>query len=155
MAGLPPTASGQVDDICREFGVMPSLDMPWAQVPYLFGTITLIGFDPALKPKVTVVFADRDNPSKRITLSKTGNYCFKRAGSGGSIVIEVDGIEVARRTLASFGAAQQREDFDIYPNSATATAPPGTLSAKFSQPTSIRERRRPSVRKSVTQHSAT
>lgn len=134
LVSAPVTAHAQVDDICREFGVMPSLDMPWAQVPYLYGKITLNGFDPALRPKVSVVFSDRDNPSKRITLSKSGNYCFKRTGSGGGLVIEVDGIEVARRTLPSFGGAQQREDFDIYPNASQGTAPVGTVSAKFSHP---------------------
>jgi tetratricopeptide (TPR) repeat protein len=128
------TANAQVDDICREFGVIPSLDMPWAQVPYLYGKVSLHGFDPSKQPRVTVIFADRDNPSKRITLSRTGSYCFKRAASGGSIVIEVDGIEVARRTLPSFGAAQQREDFDIYPTGPTGAARPGTVSAKFAHP---------------------
>src|SRR5215207_5239098 len=116
IAVLPTVALTQADDMCREFGVMPSLDKPWAQIPYLFGTVQLHGFDPSLKPKVAVVFSDRDNPSKRITLSRSGNYCFKRtASAGGTLLIEVDGIEVARRTLASYGAAQQREDFDVYP----------------------------------------
>jgi tetratricopeptide (TPR) repeat protein len=132
---LVQSGRAQVDDICREFGVIPSLDMPWAQVPYLYGRVTLNRFDESLKPKVSVIFSDRDNPSKKITLSKSGNYCFKRSsGSGGSLVIEIDGIEVARRTLASFGAAQQREDFDIYPNSAQSASAPGAISAKFSHP---------------------
>jgi tetratricopeptide (TPR) repeat protein len=48
-------------------------------------------------------------------------------------VIEIEGVEVARRPLPSFGAAQQREDFDIYP-SGRATAPPGTVSAKLAYP---------------------
>ena len=130
----PAVVRAQVDDICREFGVIPSLDMPWSQIPYLYGKIMLHGFDPGSKPRVTVIFADRDNPSKKISLSKTGSYCFKRAGSGGSIVIEVDGIEITRRSLPSFGAAQHREDFDIYPNSSANSAPPGTVSAKFSHP---------------------
>ena len=131
---FPTLVRAQVDDICREFGVIPSLDMPWAQVPYLYGKIVLHGFDPAAKPKITVIFSDRDNPSKRISVSQTGAYCFKRSGGGGSLVVEVDGVEVARRTLPTFGGAQQREDFDIYPNSPTQTVPPGTISAKFSHP---------------------
>lgn len=131
---VPVVVKAQVDEICREFGVIPSLDMPWAQIPYLYGKVALHGFDPALRPKVSVVFSDRDNPSKRITLSKSGSYCFKRTGSGGGLVIEVDGIEVARRTLPSFGGAQLREDFDIYPDASQGIAPPGTVSAKFSHP---------------------
>ena len=130
----PGTLQAQVDDICREFGVMPSLDNPWSQVPYIYGRVILSGFDSAANPKVTVVFSDRDNPSKKITVSKTGNYCFKRTGSGATLVIEVDGIEVARRSVATFGSAQQREDFDIYPNKSPDTAAPGTVSAKFAHP---------------------
>lgn len=128
------TARGQVDDICREYGIMPSLDSPFAQVPYLYGRVVLNGFDAAAKPKVTVAFSDRDNPAKRITLSKTGNFCFRRSGGGGNIVIEVDGVEVARRSLPSLGAAQQREDFEIYPTSGQTGTPPGTVSAKFPYP---------------------
>ena len=131
-----PVAQAQVDEICREFGVFPSLDKPMAQVPYLFGKVQLIGFDATSKPKVTVVFSDRDNPSRRMSLSKTGNFCFKRGGGGGTIAIEVDGIEVARRSIPSFGAAQQREDFDIYPPTSPASSAPGTVSAKFSHPRS-------------------
>ena len=134
LAAFPAVVRSQVDDICREFGVIPSLDMPWAQVPYVYGKIVLNGFDSTAKPKVTVILSDRVNPSKKITLSKSGSYCFKRGGSGGDIVIELDGIEVARRTLSTFGAAQQREDFDIYPNGTHQSAPPGTISAKFSHP---------------------
>lgn len=114
---------------------MPSLDMPWAQIPYVYGRVMLNGFDLSTNPKVTVVFSDRDNPSKKISISKTGNFCFRRSsGTGGSIVVEVNGIEVSRRTLASFGGAQQREDFDIYPNSSQLPNPPGTVSAKFIHP---------------------
>ena len=133
-AAFPAVVRPQVDDICREFGVIPSLDMPWAQVPYVYGKVVLNGFDLAANPRVTVVFADRDNPSKKITLSKTGNYCFRRTASGGSLVIELNGIEVARRSLPSFGGAQQREDFDIYSDSSQQSAPPGAISAKLTHP---------------------
>jgi Flp pilus assembly protein TadD len=132
--GFSNTANGQVDDICREYGIMPSLDSPFAQVPYLYGKVVLNGFDAAAKRKVTVAFSDRDNPAKRITLSKTGNFCFRRSGAGGSIVVEVDGVEVARRMLPGFGAAQQREDFEIYPSSGQIGSSPATVSAKFPYP---------------------
>ena len=128
------SAVSQVDDICHEFGVIPSLDMPWAQVPYLYGKVVLVGFDTGSKAKVTVVFSDRDNPSKKITLSKTGHYCFKRGGSGGTIVVEVDGIEAARRTVPSVGGAQIREDFEIYATTAQTQPPPASISAKFTRP---------------------
>ncbi|HEX6127197.1 MAG TPA: tetratricopeptide repeat protein [Pyrinomonadaceae bacterium] len=128
------TANAQVDDICREFGIIPSLDKPWEQVPYLYGRVVLNGFDPASKPRVTVILSDRNNASNRITVSKTGNYCYRRTGSGGSLLIEVDGVEVARRTIPSFASGQHREDFDIYPDGSQHAAPPGTVSAKFSHP---------------------
>ncbi len=129
---LPLSVRAQVDDICREFGVIPSLDLPWAQVPYVYGKVVLSGFDSGAKPRVTVIFSDRDNPSRRLSLSKTGSYCFKRSGSGGTLTIEVDGIEITRRSLPSFGGAQQREDFDVYANTDQRSVPPGTISGKFS-----------------------
>jgi predicted Zn-dependent protease len=49
-------------------------------------------------------------------------------------MIEVDGVEITRRSLPSFGGAQHREDFDIYANTAQQSVPPGTISAKFSHP---------------------
>lgn len=134
LALLPLSVRAQVDDICREFGVIPSLDLPWAQVPYVYGKVVLNGFDPTAKLRITVIFSDRDNPSRRLSISKSGSYCFKRSGSGGSLVVEVDGVEITRRSLASFGGAQQREDFDIYANVSQQAAPPGTISARFSHP---------------------
>jgi predicted Zn-dependent protease len=129
------TAAAQADDMCREFGVTPSFDNPTAQVPYLYGRVVLKGFDPGSKPRVTVVFADAGNPSKRINLGSTGGtYCFRRSGGGGSVTVEIDGVEAARRTLPGFGAAQQREDFEVYPSLTQAIQPPGTVSAKFPYP---------------------
>ena len=129
-------AQAQADEFCGEFGVMPSLDSPFAAVPYVFGRISLKGYNAGDKfPSVTIVLVDRQQTEKRITVDKSGKYCFKRTGgSGGTLLVEVDGVEAARRPVPSFSAAQVREDFEIFPQHLQKTAPPATVSAKFSHP---------------------
>ncbi len=127
----------QVDDICGEFGVSPLLDAPRANLPYVYGRVTFKGLDPAGKfPKVTVVLIDREQSANRLTTDKTGNYCFRRRSGtvGGTLLVEVNGIEATRRALPSFGPAQQREDFEIYVGGSNTLAPPGVLSTKFFHP---------------------
>lgn len=128
--------AAQADDFCAEFGVTPSLNSPFAQIPYVYGRISLKGLDGAAKwPRVTVTLVDRDQTEKRVTVEKKGNYCFRRSGnSPGTLIIEIEGIEAARRSLASFGATQQREDFEVYPGNTPSIAAPGTVSARFSHP---------------------
>ena len=126
---------GQIDDICREAGVVPSLDSPFAPVPYIYGRVSVKGADPAKPLKVTVIFSDREQNEIRWTVGKSGNYCFKRNNSsGGNLVIEVNGAEATRKTLPSFGPNQQREDFEISPPELSKVAAPGTVSAKFTRP---------------------
>ena len=130
------TVIGQVDDFCAESGFTPSLDSPFARVPYVYGRITLKGFDPSKKlPNVTISFADRQQPISRFTISKTGNYCFKTSGGGGgTLIIEINGIEATRRSLPSLGATQQREDFEIFATDTQKSTTPGVVSAKFFHP---------------------
>src|SRR5437879_281229 len=60
-------ASAQVDEICGEAGFAPSLDSPFAHVPYVFGRVVLKGFDSGAKlPKVAVTLTDPQQPSKRL-----------------------------------------------------------------------------------------
>lgn len=130
-------ANGQVDDICGEAGLNPSLDSPFAHVPYVFGRIFLKGYEAGAKlPSVTIIFEDGQQSTTRLAVGKSGNYCFKRKTSSGTgtLIIEVNGIEAARRTLTSFGSAQQREDFEIYSTQSQKAPPPGVVSAKFSHP---------------------
>ncbi|HEY8560791.1 MAG TPA: tetratricopeptide repeat protein [Pyrinomonadaceae bacterium] len=128
-------ARAQIDDICAESGLLPSLESPFARVPYVFGKVTLRGFDPGAKfPKVTVTLTDSSSSPERRTINKSGNYCFKRRAGVGTLTVDVDGVQAAQRTLSSFGPAQQREDFEIYaPQTGNQTAP-GVISAKFSHP---------------------
>lgn len=132
---LMTPAYGQVDDICREFGINPSLDSPFAAVPYIFGRVTVKGGDANAKPpRITVVLVDPQQTQKRLTVEKSGNYCFRRStNSSGTLVVDVDGNEVARRAFGSFGPAQQREDFEVTMSGQPPTAP-GTVSAKFAHP---------------------
>jgi Flp pilus assembly protein TadD len=135
LLALATFVSAQVDDICREFGVMPSMDSPFIHVPYVYGRITVRGLDPGAKfPSVTVYLLDSGNAGRRrLTVERSGNYCFRRSGGGETLVVEVNGVESTRRSL-TIGAAQQREDFEVFVHAAQQTAAPGTVSAKFSYP---------------------
>jgi hypothetical protein len=42
-------AKAQVDEICGETGVNPSLDLPFVHVPFVYGKISLRGFDTSAK----------------------------------------------------------------------------------------------------------
>lgn len=131
---LAGSGLGQADDMCREFGTVPSLDSPFAQVPYVFGRVTITGVEAGRKPpKVTIALVTAQNSHNRITIEASGNYCFRRSGSGGTLIIEIDGVETARRSLPGLGPAQQREDFEIQA-AGISRVPPAVLSAKFSHP---------------------
>jgi tetratricopeptide (TPR) repeat protein len=106
-------------------------------VPYVYGKITLRGFDPAAKfPKVTIIFSDGGQTANRYSVGRSGSYCFRRSGGSGTLVVEVNGIEVARRTLTSFGSSQQREDFEIDATGPQRLTPATVIStnSKFSRP---------------------
>ncbi len=129
-------AIGQIDDFCREAGVLPGLDLPRERVPYVYGKVTLLGLPTGGKvPRITVILNDTQQISNKQRLDRTGNYCFRRAGTGGgSLTIAVDGLEVARRSLPVSGPAQQREDFEVYANPTQREVPPAAISAKFVHP---------------------
>lgn len=128
--------NAQVDDICAEAGYTPSMDSPFAQVPYIYGKINLKGFDSKAKPpKVTITLLDSQQATERWTLNESGTYCFKpKSRGGGTLIIEVDGVEATRRSLPAFGSSQQREDFEINSPNSPKSAPPGVISAKFNHP---------------------
>lgn len=126
----------QVDDICREFGFMATLDGPRLSAPYLFGRINVNAPETGKNaPKVTITYTSRGNSPERLTVGRTGNYCFQMStGSGGILIVEVDGVEMARRQIATVAPAQQREDFDIVVQRDKALAAPGVVSSKYSRP---------------------
>src|SRR5689334_7750782 len=111
MAAAPVKA--QVDDVCSTTGNTPSLDSPFAHVPYVFGRVQIKGLDPAAKsPSIVVILGDTGGTPLRWNVDKSGNYCFKRNASGGTLIVEVNGLEAGRRPLPPFGSSQQREDFE-------------------------------------------
>lgn len=133
---LACNVNAQVDQICSESGLIPSLDSAFAHVPYVYGRVSLKGFDPGAKfPNVTIVLVDNQSTS-RLSVGKSGNYCFKLKSSitAGTLFVEVNGIEAGRRSLSSFGSIQQREDFEIFATQLQKTVPPAAVSAKFFHP---------------------
>jgi len=125
------SAFGQIDDICREFGAVPSLDAPKLQAPFVYGKITVKGVTPGTKPpRITITYSDANQPSVRQSLNGSGNYCFKRTGGDGVLVLEVAGTEYARKTIPGFGQPQQREDFEISADR-SPTSVPNVVSARF------------------------
>jgi len=126
-------SSAQVDEICREFGAVPSLEAPKLQAPFVFGKIKVSGVAPDAKlPKITIAFSDARQPLVRQTLEGSGNYCFKRTGGDGILVIHVGSSEFVRKTIPAFGPPQQREDFEIHADDSKGSGQPGILSARFS-----------------------
>ncbi len=128
-------ASAQVDEFCTEFGAMPTLESARLSTPYVYGRVTYRTPDATNKlPKITVIYLEREQAAKRLTVSERGTYCFRRSGGagGGTLLIDIDGVEVARRGVSGFGTAQIREDFDIAPNNTSAS--PAVVSAKFPYP---------------------
>lgn len=125
--------AAQADEICGETG-----NVPWLNSSYVYGKISLNGFDPAEKlPKITVILYDRRMSETRVTIDRSGNYCFRDVnGSGGFLVVEVEGLEVARRSLPTGGPPQFRQDFEVQPVHPGKQRPPSAISAKNNYPRS-------------------
>ncbi len=131
----------QADDMCREFGETPSRESGRDNrlVPFVYGRVVLKGSRPEGKPpRITAIYSDSLQPATRQIIGRTGNYCFQKRGTGGTLVIEVDGVEVARKSVFDVTNTRQREDFDIYPPGSRAGAQPGVVNAKFARPSNER-----------------
>src|SRR5688500_369651 len=84
--------NAQIDEVCGETGAVP-----WLTTSFVYGKVGLNGFDMRKLPKITVVLYDRSQNRHSYTIDRKGNYCFSGVnGSGGYLVIEVEGIEVGR-----------------------------------------------------------
>ncbi|MBK9153040.1 MAG: tetratricopeptide repeat protein [Chloracidobacterium sp.] len=126
----------QVDDICREFGFIATLEGPRLSAPFIFGRINVKAYEPRDKfPKINITYQNRGSSPERLTVGRSGNYCFKMGtGSGGILIVEVDGVEVARRQVATLAPAQQREDFDVLIDREERSAAPGVVPSKPQRP---------------------
>jgi len=123
-------APAQVDDFCSEAGIITSFDSPFAHVPYVYGRIVVKGVPAGEKfPRVSIEMEEAGQSPEKLLISKTGNYCFKRRSGGGNLIVTLNGVEAARRTLPAGGASQDREDFEI--SAEQRSVPPSTISAKF------------------------
>lgn len=126
----------QADDICREFGETPTreVDRINRQAPYIYGRIILKGLAPNAKlPRIIVVYTDSRQPALRQLISRSGNYCFRRQGTGGIIMIEVEGLEATRKNVSDIGEPRQREDFELFVPQIDKDASPGVVSTKFTR----------------------
>ena len=134
------TAAAQSGDICREFGEFPNRDLAdnGRLASFVFGRVVLLGLDPsAERPQITAQYTDTGQPGARQRIGKSGNYCFRRYGSGGTVVIEVNGLESARRSIPEGSGTQQREDFEIDIARRNRTSAPGVVSAKQPNPKTV------------------
>ncbi len=133
---LCPLVDGQVDEMCSEFGFIATLDGPRLSAPFVFGRINIKANEQRAKfPKVTITYQNRGSSPERLTVGETGNYCFKvTSGAGGFLVVEVDGVEMARRQIATLAPAQQREDFEVFIDRDKPLAAPGVVSSKYDRP---------------------
>src|SRR5262245_24317912 len=96
-------AKGQADDVWRELGERPTPELSGRDrlASYVYGQIVVTGIRSDVKaPRVTVIYSDSLKPASRQVITKSGNYCFKKIGGGGMIVVDVDGSEVARRAVS-------------------------------------------------------
>lgn len=84
--------------------------------------------------RITAIYSDSVQPATRQIIGRSGNYRFQKLGSGGTLVIEVDGVEVARKSVFDSTNTKQREDFDIYPPGSPEIVKPGVLNANFARP---------------------
>lgn len=129
MAVVPVAAPAQLDEICGETG-----GTVWLNSPFVFGRVSLNGFDRGARlPKITVTVLDRQRREHRYTIGRTGNYCFRELdASGGTVIVDIEGVEVERRSLPSIGPKQFRHDFAVYATRReNPLAPPGTISLKY------------------------
>ena len=114
-------------EICGETGAGAT----WLNTPFVFGKISLNGFDMASLPKITVVLYEPSQRDYRYTIDRSGSYCFRRVNAGGgTITIEIEGAEVIRRSLPG-GTGPVREDFELSPMPPPKSKPPSAISAKF------------------------
>lgn len=109
-------ANAQIGEICREFGLAPNRDADenGRLARFVYGRIVLLGLEPGTKrPEVTVQYNDTGQPGIRQSIGRSGNYCFRRYGSGGTVIVEVEGFEAARRAISEGRGTQHREDLEI------------------------------------------
>ena len=123
------TTVGQIDGARQASGLPLSVD-----ARMVYGRVSLDGLEPGgRRPTVYVTLFTRRLQANRATLDNEGYFYFRDiVADGGTLVVEVNGVEVARQTLLTVGPKQQRMDFYVViPTTKSAIAKPGTISAKY------------------------
>jgi len=128
--------AAQADDICRESGNIPSREIgrQGKVAQFVFGRVILRNVaSGATPPRVTATYSDIVQTAIRQLIGQSGNYCFRRFGASGMVVIEVDGVEVARKSFSDLGDVRQREDFEVIAPQGQRIAAPGVVSTRFTR----------------------
>lgn len=136
--GIVAHAQMQADDICREYGETPTRESgsQGRPVPFVFGKVHIKGLSSTARPpRITVIYSDSLQPAVRQVLGRSGNFCFRRSGTGGVLIVDVDGVEASRRTLSDLAATRHQENFEIIAPGLDLSAPPGVVLTKFARPT--------------------
>lgn len=121
--------SGLVDGQVE--GIRTATGMPMSNERMVYGRVNLEGLQPGEVPSVTVKLMSQRLQSARTTIDRDGYYYFKElTASGGTVIVEVNGTEVARQTLLTVGPLQQRLDFFVKVPSTKTLAKPGTVDAR-------------------------
>ncbi len=145
---LASGAAAQADDICGEFGIVPSLEVlqkgtsssaagaPRVSAPLIFGKIAVRAHQEVANfPSISIIYVSESRTPTRLAVGKSGNYCFKRNETGGgTLTVDIDGVEMARRVLPTSGIPHQREDFDIVLGQPEKAGSPAVISSKFYYP---------------------
>lgn len=116
-------------------GIRDATGMPLSvDTRLVYGRVSVEGLEPGAKPpQITITLFSQRLQASRTTLDNEGYYYFRDLTStGGTVVVEVNGSEVARQTLLTIGPRQQRVDFFVtIPATANPLAKPGTVDAKY------------------------
>ena len=125
--------NAQANEFCPEENLNPVMTSPSDRLPFIYGQIRLIGFPSDKKlPKITVLLMDTQSSASRLTVDRSGKYCLRlRTKSGGTLIVEVNGVEAERRNVSSLGFGQQREDFEIYHDRQEKTPAPESFRQVF------------------------
>ena len=125
----------QTSEACSEIGG----GSIWLDTRAVYGRVVMNGLQPEGNiPKVTVALVTGARVIASTTLDRSGKYCFKDVdGSGGTLILEVENVEVGRQNLPLSSGSMSRQfqqDFEIWIPKSGTSAKPGIVSAKFRYP---------------------
>ena len=122
------TCVSQIEELRQATGLPFSIDSK-----VIYGRVTLRGLEPGKKrPTIYVTMHARNMPSSRTTADDSGYYYFTEIPrESATLVVEANGVELARQTLMLSGGKNHRYDFVAVLRPSNSAAKPGTVSAKY------------------------